>query len=67
MTTRKAVIVTGAARGLGKAIALKFGREGWGVLVNYLASEKEAQAVCEEIIASGGDAVSLRTDVRAAL
>ncbi|HEY3346770.1 MAG TPA: SDR family NAD(P)-dependent oxidoreductase [Nitrospirota bacterium] len=59
----KVAIVTGASRGLGKQIALKFGREGWGVLVNYLNSADEAASVCEEIISAGGDACSFKADV----
>ena len=41
------VIITGASRGLGKAIALKYGKEGWSVLVNYLAQKKAAEAVAK--------------------
>jgi 3-oxoacyl-[acyl-carrier protein] reductase len=60
----KVAVVTGGSRGLGRAIALKFGREGWGVLVNYLQSENEAASVCDEIISSGGDAFFFKADVR---
>jgi len=61
---RKAVIVTGASRGLGKEIALTFGRYGWGVLVNYMNSREAAQAVAVQIIDAGGDALAFKTDVR---
>jgi len=60
----KTVIITGASRGIGKATAEQFCREGWNVLVNYLKSEKEAfelQAVLEK---KGTGAVELfRADV----
>ena len=61
---RKAVIVTGASRGLGREIALTFGRYGWGVLVNYLNSREAAEAVTGQIIDAGGDALSFKADVR---
>ena len=60
---RKAVIVTGASRGLGREIALAFGRAGWGVAVNYSSSRAKAEAVAKEIISSGGDALVFQADV----
>ena len=45
----KVAIVTGAASGLGKAIAIRFGEEGMKVVVNYLSKEEEASKVVEEI------------------
>ncbi len=38
----KTVIITGASRGIGRATALEFGRQGWNVLLNYLHSAQEA-------------------------
>lgn len=61
---RNAVIVTGASRGLGRAVALRFGREGWGVVVHYLASREKADDTVREIIKSGGDAFPFKADVR---
>ncbi|MUV36617.1 3-oxoacyl-[acyl-carrier-protein] reductase [Lentibacillus sp. JNUCC-1] len=56
------VLVTGASRGLGAAIAKAFGHEGAKVVVNYLASEDLAEAVVQEI---GADrAIALKADVR---
>ena len=60
---RKAIIM-GASRGLGKEIALRFGRACWGVLVNYLNSREAAEAVAREIINSSGDALPFMADVR---
>ncbi|MGC2423902.1 MAG: SDR family NAD(P)-dependent oxidoreductase [Nitrospirota bacterium] len=60
---RKAVIVTGASRGLGREVALAFGRAGWCVAVNYSSSHAKAEAVAEEIISSGGDALVFQADV----
>jgi 3-oxoacyl-[acyl-carrier protein] reductase len=61
---KRVIIVTGAARGLGKEIALKFGREGDRVVVNYLTSERAALAAADEISQIGGESVTFRADVR---
>ncbi|XP_076936051.1 3-oxoacyl-[acyl-carrier-protein] reductase 4-like [Bidens hawaiensis] len=57
------VIVTGASRGIGKAIAIAFGKAGCKVLVNYVKSSKEAEEVCKEIEGVGGQALAFRGDV----
>ncbi|KAI7724684.1 hypothetical protein M8C21_004561 [Ambrosia artemisiifolia] len=57
------VIVTGASRGIGKAVALALGKAGCKVLVNYARSSKEAEEVCKEIEASGGEALTFGGDV----
>ncbi|KAL8201420.1 hypothetical protein R6Q57_012759 [Mikania cordata] len=57
------VIVTGASRGIGKAVALAFGKAGCKVLVNYVKSSKEAEEVCKEIEGVGGQALAFRGDV----
>ncbi|CAI0425708.1 unnamed protein product, partial [Linum tenue] len=57
------VIVTGASRGIGKSIALSLGKAGCKVLVNYARSSKEAEEVCKEIEAYGGQAVTFGGDV----
>lgn len=57
------VVVTGASRGIGKAIALALGKAGCKVLVNYARSSKEAEEVCKEIEASGGQALTFGGDV----
>jgi 3-oxoacyl-[acyl-carrier protein] reductase len=53
----RAALVTGAGRGIGRAVALKLAREGAAVLVNDL-DEPEAQAVVDEITAAGGRALT---------
>ena len=60
---KKVVIVTGASRGLGKVIALAFGRAGCRVVVNFLKQEQEAGEVAEEIARSGGEAIPFRANV----
>ncbi|KAG9147260.1 hypothetical protein Leryth_018000 [Lithospermum erythrorhizon] len=57
------VIVTGASRGIGKAVALALGKAGCKVLVNYARSSQEAEEVCKEIEASGGQALTFGGDV----
>jgi NAD(P)-dependent dehydrogenase (short-subunit alcohol dehydrogenase family) len=57
-------LVTGAARRIGRAIALDLGRRGWAVAVHYRASAAEAHAVVREIADSGGRAAALHADLR---
>ncbi len=61
--TGKVVLVTGASRGIGRAIALAFGAEGARVGVNYRAHRDAAEAVAREIAARGGEAEPLPGDV----
>jgi 3-oxoacyl-[acyl-carrier protein] reductase len=56
-------LVTGASRGIGRAIALALGRAGHAVAVNYRSRADEAQAVVEAIRAAGGEAHPLPFDV----
>jgi NAD(P)-dependent dehydrogenase (short-subunit alcohol dehydrogenase family) len=58
----KAVVVTGAAAGIGKSIALEFAREGANVAIGDVQIEK-ANAVAEEVKALGCKAVAVQTDV----
>ncbi len=60
---REVVIITGASRGLGRAVASRFGKEGKKVLVNYKEREEDAMAVADEIKKSGGKAILFRADV----
>jgi glucose 1-dehydrogenase len=56
-------VVTGASSGIGRAIALAFGRAGAAVAVNYASGADRAQAVVEEIRLSGGTAFAAQADV----
>ena len=57
------MLVTGASRGIGAAIARAAGREGYRVGVNYLRREDAASAVVGDIRRAGGEAVALQADV----
>jgi len=59
----KVSLVTGASRGLGRAIALKLATLGSKVAINYLASGEEAGNVAQEIKSGGGEAMLVRANV----
>ena len=62
----KRALVTGASRGIGRAIALRLAAEGAGVAVNYHSGENEAASVVSEITASGGRAIAFQASVASA-
>ena len=59
----KAALVTGASKGIGKAISLELARLGVKVAVNYNSSKSEAQEVVQAINGMGGDAFAVHADV----
>lgn len=56
-------IVTGAGRGIGRAVALVFAREGADILINYLSNDAAAREVAEAVEKTGRKAVCIKTDV----
>ena len=56
-------IVTGAARGIGAAVATRLGQDGYAVVVNYAGSVDEAASVVHAIREAGGQAVAVKADV----
>lgn len=63
MLQGKSALVTGASRGIGKAIALELAKQGANVAVNYAGSEAKAQAVVEEIEQIGVKSFKVQADV----
>ena len=64
---KKIAVVTGASRGLGRAIALELAAKGAFVVINYNGSKEKAEAVKAEIIAAGGAAATYLTLMPAVL
>ncbi|RPI76538.1 MAG: 3-oxoacyl-ACP reductase FabG [Desulfobacteraceae bacterium] len=59
----KIALVTGSSRGVGKAIAIGYAKEGAKVMVNYTSNENAAKEVVESIKKFGGSAIALKADV----
>ena len=59
----KSVIVTGASRGIGRAVAIRLARDGFAVAVNYAGNATKAQEVVTEIKSSNGHAIAIQGDV----
>jgi NAD(P)-dependent dehydrogenase (short-subunit alcohol dehydrogenase family) len=57
------IIVTGASRGIGAAIATLAGVRGFSVAVNFAAGAAEAQAVADHIVSAGGHASAIQADI----
>ncbi len=61
--TNKVAIITGASRGIGRAIAIDLAARGASVIVNYNSSEAAANEVVSVITAAGGKATAFKADV----
>lgn len=61
--TTNVALITGAARRIGRAIALDLSRNGFAVGVHYRSSRSEADALVGEIVAQGGTAAALQADL----
>lgn len=59
----KVAVVTGASRGIGRAVAKTFAREGARTVVNYVRGNRDAEDVVAEIESSGGTAIAVGADV----
>jgi len=58
----KVVLITGASRGIGKAIAQKCVQEGAKVAFTYMSSDEKAKQLCDELTATGGVAKGFKSD-----
>jgi 3-oxoacyl-[acyl-carrier protein] reductase len=63
MLEGRVAIVTGASRGIGHAVSLELARQGAAVVVNYLRSSDQAEALIQQIQAEGGRAHAVQADV----
>jgi 3-oxoacyl-[acyl-carrier protein] reductase len=61
--TQRVAIVTGASKGIGKALALRLAKDGLAVVVNYASSQAAADDVVREIETAGGKAIAVKADV----
>ena len=59
----KKAVVTGGGRGVGRAVSLAFGKEGAGLVINYVRNEEAAEGVVSELKQMGRDAVAVKADV----
>ena len=63
MLKGKSAIITGASRGIGKAIAIKFAKEGANIVINYRNNEEEALKVKEELEQLGVKTLIVKADI----
>lgn len=63
MLKSKSAIVTGASRGIGKAIALKLAENGANIVINYNSSKESAEELVLEIQSKGVKAIAIKADV----
>ena len=59
----KTVIITGAAKGIGRAIAKDFAYSGYNVCINYNTSEEQAKELCQELAKDGCNIIIYKADV----
>ena len=63
MAEPRNALITGAAKRLGRAIALDLARHGWNIAIHHNASEREARVTCEDAHTAGARAVMVKADL----
>ncbi|ADI02210.1 MAG TPA: 3-oxoacyl-[acyl-carrier-protein] reductase [Syntrophothermus lipocalidus] len=63
VSENKVAVVTGSARGIGKAIAMRLAREGFRVVLNDVGAQQELDEVVEEIKSLGTEAIGVLADI----
>jgi NAD(P)-dependent dehydrogenase (short-subunit alcohol dehydrogenase family) len=63
MSTARTVLITGAAKRLGRTLALDFAKAGWRVGVHYATSRADADDVVDEITSAGGRGLAIQVDL----
>lgn len=61
--TANTILITGASRGIGRAVAILAAQKGWSVIVNYLHNEVAAQRVEDMVRALGAKSIKIQGDV----
>lgn len=61
--SNKVILVTGASRGIGAAVAVQLANAGARLIINYAGGKEAADTLVEQIKADGGDAIALQADV----
>ena len=59
----KTALITGASRGIGRAVARELAHQGWAVGINYLNRADKARELVEELTAAGCQAAMFQADV----
>ncbi|MCC3238057.1 SDR family NAD(P)-dependent oxidoreductase, partial [Pediococcus acidilactici] len=59
----KVAVITGGSKGIGSAIAKRFGQEKMKAMINYNSDPKGAQKAANEVINAGGDAVPVQANI----
>ena len=63
MENKKVALITGGSRGIGKAIAVKFAKEGYNLVINYVSDKTDVKELEEEFKQYGSEVLFVKTDV----
>lgn len=63
MEEKQVILVTGGSRGIGKAIALKYARNGYNVVLNYVSENTDVQELAEEFKEYGSEILCIKADI----